>query len=86
MQTYPMVIGKQLPFAELIAMAQATEGEIDAFNLEDNDLKAKIQEVSREGLIDQGLGVISVKRNANGKWEENLFPGRSPSNRYFWLR
>ncbi len=69
MQTYPLVIGKQLPFAELIAMAQATEGEIDAFSLEDNDLKAKIQEVSREGLIDQGLGVISVKRNANGKWE-----------------
>ena len=69
MQTYPMVIGKQLPFAELIAMAQATEGEIDAFSLEDNDLKAKIQEVSREGLIDQGLGVISVKRNADGKWE-----------------
>ncbi len=69
MQTYPMVIGKQLPFAELIAMAQATEGEIDAFSLKDNDLKAKIQEVSREGLIDQGLGVISVKRNAEGKWE-----------------
>jgi uncharacterized protein len=69
MQTYPMVIGKQLPFAELIAMAQATEGEIDAFGLKDNDLKAKIQEVSREGLIDQGLGVISVKRNAEGKWE-----------------
>ncbi len=69
MQTYPLVIGKQLPFAELIAMAEATEGEIDAFSLEDNDLKAKIQEVSREGLIDQGLGVISVKRNADGKWE-----------------
>ena len=69
MQTYPLVIGKQLPFAELIAMAQATEGEIDAFSLEDNDLKAKIQEVSREGLIDQGLGVISVKRNADGRWE-----------------
>ncbi len=69
MQTYPMVIGKQLPFTELIAMAQATEGEIDAFSLKDNDLKAKIQEVSREGLIDQGLGVISVKRNAEGKWE-----------------
>ena len=69
MQTYPMVIGKQLPFAELIAVAQANEGEIDAFSLEDNDLKAKIQEVSREGLIDQGLGVISVKRNAEGKWE-----------------
>lgn len=70
MATYPLVIGKQLPFAELIALAQAKEGEIDAFSLqEDNDLKAQIKEVSREGLIDQGLGVISVKRNTDGKWE-----------------
>ena len=69
MQTYPVVIGKQLPFAELIAVAQANEGEIDAFNLEDARLKSQIIEVSREGLIDQGIGVISVKRNGEGKWE-----------------
>ena len=68
MQTYPLVIGKQLPFAELIAVAQMSEGEIDAFNLEDDRLKSQIIEVSREGLIDQGIGVISVKRNAEGKW------------------
>ena len=68
MQTYPMVIGKELPFAELISVAQKSEGEIDAFNLEEGELKTKIIEVSREGLIDQGLGVISVKRNAEGKW------------------
>lgn len=68
MQTYPQVIGKELPFAELIAYAQADEGEIDAFSLEDNDLKAKIKEISQEGLIDQGLGVISVKRDDQGKW------------------
>ena len=68
MQTYPSVIGKQLPFAELIAVAEKSGGEIDAFNLEDGELKAKIIEVSREGLIDQGIGVISVKRNAEGKW------------------
>ena len=70
MQTYPLVIGKKLPFAELIAMAEPNKGEIDAFSLQDSDdLKAKIREISREGLIDQGLGVIAVKRNANGKWE-----------------
>ena len=69
MQTYPLVIGKQLPFAELIAIAEPQEGEIDAFGLDEGDLKTKIAEVSREGLIDQGLGVISVKRNAEGKWE-----------------
>ncbi|WP_019504910.1 PhoX family phosphatase [Pleurocapsa sp. PCC 7319] len=70
MQTYPLVIGKQLPFTELIALTKPQEGEIDAFSLTDNDqLKGKIRKISREGLIDQGLGVISVKRNADGIWE-----------------
>ena len=76
MQTYPLVIGKELPFAELLAMAQPpTEDEdaefkLDAFSLEEGDeIKQKIREISREGLIDQGLGVISVKRNAKGRWE-----------------
>ena len=69
MQTYPLVIGRELPFAELIAMAEPNEGEIDAFNLKDKELKEKIERVAREGLIDQGMGIISVKRNADGKWE-----------------
>ena len=69
MQTYPLVIGKQLPFAELITFTEPQEGKIDAFSLQDDDLKAKIIEVSREGLIDQGLGVISLKRNGEGRWE-----------------
>lgn len=71
MQTYPQVIGKQLPFAELIALTEPQSGEIDAFSLRDNEqLKGKIREISREGLIDQGLGVISVKRNnADGQWK-----------------
>lgn len=76
MQTYPQVIGAELPFAELIALAEPGEEEdeaeytIDAFSLTENDqLKKKISQISREGLIDQGLGVISVKRNPEGKWE-----------------
>ena len=69
MQTYPLVIGRQLPFAKLIALTEPQEGKVDAFSLEDGDLKAMITEVSREGLIDQGLGVISLKRNAEGRWE-----------------
>jgi hypothetical protein len=69
-ETYPLVIGKQLPFAEVMAKAAATEGEIDAFNLsEDDPLKAQIQAIAKEGLIDQGIGVISLKRNSQGKWE-----------------
>ncbi len=76
METYPLVIGKQLPSAELLALAEPTEDEeevevtIDAFSLQDGDaIKQKIKEISQEGLIDQGLGVISLKRNAEGKWE-----------------
>jgi len=76
MQTYPLVIGKELPFAELLAMSEPptededAEFELDAFSLKDSDeIKQKIREISREGLIDQGLGVISVKRNDSGKWE-----------------
>ncbi|MEO1671240.1 MAG: alkaline phosphatase PhoX [Cyanobacteria bacterium J06631_2] len=79
MQTYPMVIGKELPFGELLALAKPVgEGEkqkmiytVDAFSLQDDALKHKISDVSREGLIDQGLGVISVKRNSSGTWERS---------------
>ena len=77
MQTYPQVIGQELPVAELLALA-APIGEdddretiftINALSLPDESLKEKIKLISREGLIDQGLGVISVKRNGEGKWE-----------------
>jgi secreted PhoX family phosphatase len=67
MQTYPMVVGKSLPFEEV--KAAATEGEIDAFTLADDaPLKAQIIEISKEGLIDQGIGVISIRRDGNGQW------------------
>jgi uncharacterized protein len=67
--TYASVIGKKLPFEEVLAQTNE-EGEIDAFTLlEDNPLKAQIKEISREGLIDQGMGVISLRRNSTGKWE-----------------
>ena len=71
MQTYPLIIGKQIPFEQLIAATTAKEGEIDAFSLKDNTLKTQIIEISREGLIDQGIGVISVKRNSEGIWSRS---------------
>ncbi|NET58971.1 MAG: DUF839 domain-containing protein [Symploca sp. SIO2E6] len=75
MQSYAQVIGKSLPFAEVKSAAAATQGEINAFALPNDDpLKAKIQEISREGLIDQGLGVISIKKTADGKWERTNSP------------
>ncbi len=68
--TYNTVTGKSLPFAEV---KQALDGledkEIDAFALPDGDtLKAQITEISKEALVDQGMGVIFVRREAEGKW------------------
>ena len=69
MQTYPEVIGASLPFTEVKAALANRGGEVDAFALSETDpLKTKIEAIAKEGLIDQGIGVISV-RQANGSWE-----------------
>jgi secreted PhoX family phosphatase len=70
MQTYAPVIGKSLPFDSVKAAAAQNGGIVDAWALPDGDpLKAEILEISKEALIDQGIGAISIRRNANGKWE-----------------
>ncbi|MEM9537974.1 MAG: alkaline phosphatase PhoX [Cyanobacteria bacterium P01_E01_bin.42] len=69
MQTYAQVIDKSLPFADVTAALADSEGEIDAFGLPNNALKGQIQNIAKEALIDVGLGVISLRRNANGQWE-----------------
>ncbi|MBF2066423.1 MAG: DUF839 domain-containing protein [Calothrix sp. C42_A2020_038] len=73
MQTYQQVIGKSLPFDEVktTLKGQASKkSEINAFDLPDKDPnKAKIREISKEALLDQGLGIISIRKNADGKWE-----------------
>ncbi len=69
MSSYSTVIGQELPFAAVTAQTNEKD-EIDAFTLEENSLlKAQISQISREGLIDQGIGVISMRRNPFGKWE-----------------
>lgn len=68
MQTFEKAIGKKLPFEEVRERA-GRNGKIKAYKLDDTELKAKIVEISREGLIDQGIGVISLRRDAGGKWQ-----------------
>jgi secreted PhoX family phosphatase len=70
-QAYTKVIGKSLPIAEVISAIKALDKkDIDAWALPANDpLKTKIQLITKEALIDLGIGVISVRRNAEGKWE-----------------
>ncbi|MBE9008124.1 DUF839 domain-containing protein [Fortiea sp. LEGE XX443] len=73
METYEQVIGKSLPFADVKTALQSTnseKNEINAYALPDNDpIKAKISEICQEALLDQGLGVISISKTADGKWE-----------------
>ena len=81
-QTYEQTIGKSLPFAQLQAALKdkksSGENEVNAYALPDNDpMKANIREISAEALIDQGLGIISIRKAANGKWERT----NSPSDR-----
>ena len=69
-QTYQTVIGKSLPFEAVVKAIEPRENKaVNAFELPDDDpLKAQIQQISKEALLDQGLGVISVRREADGRW------------------
>ncbi|MGB3756582.1 MAG: alkaline phosphatase PhoX [Rivularia sp. (in: cyanobacteria)] len=75
MQTYAEVIGKSLPIDEVISKLNTDSqgiGEVNAYALSDDDpLKADIREISSEALLDQGLGIISIRKNADGKWERS---------------
>lgn len=69
-ETYEKVIGKSLPFIEVKKEVKDYEEEIHIFESpENNPLKAQIKEISEEALIDLGMGVISIRRRANGQWE-----------------
>jgi hypothetical protein len=69
-QSYAKVIGKNLPFDEVDSALKALgTKDIDAWSLPVSDpLKAKIELISKEALIDLGIGVISVRRTSEGKW------------------
>ena len=70
-QAYTKVMGKSLPVAEVISAIKALDKkDIDVWALPANDpLKVKIELITKEALIDLGIGVISIRRNADGKWE-----------------
>ncbi len=77
-QSYERVIGKALPLREADrAVRQAIKAikddkvpGLNAFRLNDQDLiKQQVQIVCTEALIDQGLGIISVRKTTEGRWE-----------------
>ncbi len=76
-QTYEKVIGKALPFREVDKAVRAAIKAIkddkvpglNAYALPDgNPVKEQIKTICREGLIDQGVGVIALRRSPEGKW------------------
>jgi uncharacterized protein len=75
-QHFEQVIGKALPIASVAEALKQKNGKgIDAFSLPANDpLRQQIATVCREALIDQGLGIISIRRNAQGQWERTNSP------------
>ncbi len=69
-QNYAKVMGQSLPIAPIEKALKSNKDGIDAFSLAlDNPLRKQIQTVCKAALTDQGLGVISVKRKADGTWE-----------------
>jgi uncharacterized protein len=70
LEAFEQVVGKALPIADVkTAVESAGKDGLNAFALADADpMKAKITEISKEALTDLGVSVMSVKREANGKW------------------
>ena len=73
METYPAVIQKDLPLDAFKAAAEAAGDEgIAVATLADTDpLKVQTIALCKEALTDVGLGVISLRRNAEGAWERS---------------
>jgi uncharacterized protein len=74
LQSYEKVIGKAMPFKAVGKELEKKDGAgLDAFGLPDgNPLKSQIRQICKEALIDQGLGVISIRKTAGGKWERTF--------------
>ncbi|HEY9737618.1 MAG TPA: alkaline phosphatase PhoX, partial [Trichocoleus sp.] len=70
MDAYETVMGRALPLEDVKAAVEAAgEDGIDAFALSAiNPLKAKILTVCEAALTDLGIGVIAVRRDAEGRW------------------
>jgi secreted PhoX family phosphatase len=71
LQSYEAVLKRTLPFKEVqTAVKNAGDKGIDAFALPEGDpLKVQIQQIVQEALVDQGMGVMGLRKTPEGKWE-----------------
>ncbi len=75
LQSYEKVMGTALPIQAIESKLKNAKDGVDAFSLDDRDpLKQTIKTVCKAALADQGLGVISIKRNGAGQWERTHSP------------
>ena len=68
--SYQKVMGKSLPFLEIASTFQsaAKSGISSQELLNKSPLKKQIITIAKEAMIDMGIGVISIRREPDGKW------------------
>lgn len=72
LQSYSKVLGKTLPIAA-VEQELKKQKALNALALpEESALKAQIATICKEALIDQGVGVISIRKTSDGKWERTF--------------
>ncbi len=72
LEGYTTVVGKQIDrdVINLLEDARRNKQALNIFAIADGEpIKTKFQEFYGDILTDQGIGVISVRRNEKGKWE-----------------
>jgi len=68
LESYEIVLGKSLPL-EMVRAAAASGRKFDLKTLFRGDpLQATLGAIAKELLIDQGIGTISIRKTADGKW------------------
>ena len=66
---YVQVIGRELPFQELIKLLAERGGKVDALTLAaDDPLRGPLLAVARAAMEDVGIGVVEIERGAAQPW------------------
>jgi uncharacterized protein len=69
-QSFEKVIGKSLPLKDMAtALKEVGEEGVNVLVLgSGNPMRVKLEAIAKEAMTDLGIGVISVRRNPDGKW------------------
>ena len=74
-QGFAAVVGRPLPYEAVVAGLQTSGSSWDVWSQPlQGPLAQQVDQLAREALIDQGVGVIALQRDANGGWQRD--PGR----------